>query len=156
MTMKKKTEFPDNLHRCGTTGNGYMSSLRHQAEVRGRLGFESEFPWRCTKVKIRVNSNQKLKIVESCGPHLGMSTEKGFHTRHAAVETKLAKNYFTTATKNQKENSRSVSSHSLSLSLPSFSVSVSVSFSLSLSLSLSVLLWHAVSLCPANAVDPAL
>ena len=55
-----------------------------------------------------------MKIVESCGPHFGLSSEKESHTRRAAVETKSANKYVRTTTENQKENSRSVSALFLS------------------------------------------
>ena len=74
-----------------------MPSPRYQAEVRRPFYIES-----CLKV---------------AAPNFGVSFEKGFQTRRAAVETKSANKYIRTTTENQQENSRFVSAPSLSLSL---------------------------------------
>ena len=86
------------------------SSLWHQTKVRGWLRFESELTQRHDEEKMQVNTRQdNVKIVNSCGPHFGVSSEKGSHTRHKLVKAKLENKHVRTTTENQKENSRSVS-----------------------------------------------
>ena len=49
-----------------------------------------------------------MKIDENCGPHFGVDSEKGSHTRREPVKTKLASKHVRTTAENQKKNSRSV------------------------------------------------
>ena len=81
-----------------------MSSLWHQAEIRGRLGFESELTRRREEVKTRDNISQdNMKIVGSRSLHFEVSSEKESHTKREEasvrtngkrVKTKLAVTYF--------------------------------------------------------------
>ena len=93
-------------------------SLRRQAEVRDDLGLKvswlSDVKWE----RKQLNSiHEDTKTDESYEQDFGVSTEKGSHTSHVALETKLEKKHVRTTTKNHEGNSKSVPALSLSLSL---------------------------------------
>ena len=115
------------------------SSLWHQSEVRGFLGFKSQLAARRDKVKMRVG----LVVTE-------YDDIKNCRSPDASTTVRIdpARKHGLELGGHMEDNSRSVPV--LSLSHPS-----SLSLSPVLSLSLSLSSCHVVSFCPANAGDSA-
>ena len=98
--LEKKTEVPNLLCRCGTSGNGCLSR-QHQAEGRDNSVWESW--WEDARRKKQVNtSHENIKRWKFTRPILGVGSEKVPYTRCNCVKTK-------STTENHEENSRSVS-----------------------------------------------
>ena len=164
MTTVIRNELKKQRSQIFWAGGNGSSSGRYQAEVSGRLWYESSLaaghkevktlvghqPWRC---------KDRRKFT---GPHFGVSLEKGPQTRRESVKIKPTNKHVRTKTANQEENLSYLSS--LSLSLSPFFIQLRLFYSpfvLVFSLCLfscivsspPSLLQTYCFLCPANASD---
>ena len=90
------------------------SSLRHKAEVKGRLGFVSKLETWLWVDGIWTPARDDIERDKNYDPYYLVNSEKDYHTRYAAVKTKPANKYVIIKTENQEAISRS---ESLSLSI---------------------------------------